>query len=318
LNPFLIFEKTLSLMIQITLIGLVGFWGLSRGLIRECCLLTLSKLVIEITFPCYIFTHIIKNTSIENIQDLIWLPISCVAILALGYFVASIYLAIDKKVKETGEFKLLITFQNAVYIPLPIISVLFPEPERSKIFLYLFTFNIPFSALLFSVSPHVLKRKSNLTFTWRSILNNPVIAVLVSLIIVFTGLNRFMPETLLTSMEMLGKITVPLVMIVTGGIIFINSRAEVPACKLTITKISILKLIVIPVIVIAVVILLPIPHEIAVLLVLEACVPSSATLPLIARNEEADYKLIGTTVFYSYIASIFSVPFFLGLYYLLK
>lgn len=314
----MIFENTLFLMIQISLIGLVGFWGVSRGMIGELCLLTLSKLVIEVSFPCYIFTHILKNVTVESVYDLIWLPLSCVAILVLGYLVASLYLAIDKKVKEPGEFKLLVTFQNAVYIPLPIISVLFPGPEQNKIFLYLFVFNIPFSALLFSVSPHVLKKERHLEFSWRSVFNNPVIAVLGSLVLIFTGLNRFVPHTVLSSMEMLGKITVPLVMIVTGGIIYLNSRAKVPACKSTIAKISVLKLVVVPVAVIAAVALLKVRYEIAVLLVLEACVPSASTLSLIARKEEADYKLIGATIFWSYIASIFTVPFFLSLYYWLK
>ncbi|MEW6534865.1 MAG: AEC family transporter [Candidatus Auribacterota bacterium] len=318
MNPFDIFFTTLSLMIQLTLVGLVGFYGLKKGMIKECCLLTFSKIVIEIAFPCYIFTHILKNLVIDDLLSLFWLPLSCVGLLLLGHFAASLYLRFDSGIRERGEFKLLVTFQNAVYIPLPIIASLFKEPELSKVFLYLFIFNIPFSAMMFTVGPHVLRNSEAYHFSWRALFNNPVIAVLISLFLVYTGWHKYIPGPVKGSFEMIGKLTVPLVMIVTGGIILLNSRAEVPASRMTIAKISILKLLVIPLIVLGILLIFKnLPREFGLLFILEAAVPSASTLPLLARREEADYRLIGATVLWSYLASILTVPLFVSLYYYL-
>lgn len=303
-------------MIQLALVGLVGFYGLKKGMIKECCLLTFSKLVIEIAFPCYIFTHILKNIAIEEVLSLIWLPVSCAALLGGCYLLAVLYLKVDRAEKEQGEFKLLVMFQNAVYIPIPIIAALFDEPVQSRVFLYLFIFNIPFSALLFTVGPHVLRKSEGYHFSWRALFNNPVIAVFVSLFLVYTGWHIYIPDPVKGSFELIGKITVPLVMIVTGGVILLNSRAEFPASKATITKISILKLIVVPSIVLILLYFFKnIPRELGALFILEAAVPSASTLPLLARREEADYRLIGATILWSYIYSIVTVPLFVSLYF---
>ncbi|MDX9702031.1 MAG: AEC family transporter [Candidatus Auribacterota bacterium] len=315
MDPSAVFYDTLSLMIQIALIGLIGFWGLYRGLIGETCLLTLSRLVMEVTFPCYIFIHITRNISIGNVMNLFWLPLACVLLLGGSYLIARLYLKIDKSIAERGEFSLLVTFQNAVYIPLPLIATLFPESEQNRIFLYLFVFNVPFTTLMFAVSPHVLRKDKGFSFSWRTLFSNPVIAVIVSLLVVGLGLHEYIPKPVASSMDMVGKITIPLVMIVIGGVILLNYRSKKPAHPLTIAKISMLKLLVIPFIVLGIIILFNIPKDFAVLFLLEACVPSASTLPLIARKEEADYRLIGATIFWSYIFSIITIPMFVSLYF---
>lgn len=304
-------------MIQIAIIGLVGFWGLRSGMIGENSLLTLSRLVMEVTFPCYVFVHITHNISIGNVMNLFWLPLACIGLLGLSYAVSWLYMKIDGSVEEKGEFSLLVTFQNAVYIPLPLIATLFPASEQNRIFMYLFVFNVPFTALMFGVSPHVLHKGQGFIFSWRKFFNNPVIAVIVSLILVALGWHEYIPKPVTSSMEMIGKITIPLVMIVIGGVILLNYRSERPAHPMTIVKISALKLLLIPVIVLVIIVLFRIPHDFAVLLMLEACVPSASTLPLIARKENADYRLIGATIFWSYLASIITIPLFVSLYYYL-
>ncbi|MCD6460242.1 AEC family transporter [bacterium] len=316
MDPITVFEHILSVMLQIAIIGLIGFFALRKGIIKESALLGLSRLVTEIAFPCYIFVHITKNIEIKSVLNLFWLPLGCCVLLFLGFILAWSYLKIDKKIEEKGEFTLLVTFHNAVYLPIPLIMSLFSQAQQHKMFLYLFAFNIPFSALLFTVGPHVLNRSRGFKFSWRRLFNNPVIAVLFSLFLAATGLHRYIPNTVELSLEMVSKITVPLVMMIIGGIILINYRAPKPAHPLTILKISFLKIIVIPFIVLGLILLFKIPYEFAVLFMIQACMPSASTLPLIARNENADYKLTGTTIFWSYLLSLITIPLFIALYFL--
>ena len=315
MNPALVFYDTLSLMIQIALIGLIGFWGLRRGLIGENSMLTLSRLVMEVTFPCYVFVHITHNISIGSLMNLFWLPLACILLMTGSYLIARFYLKLDGSVVEKGEFSLLVTFQNAVYIPLPLIATLFSAADQSRIFLYLFIFNVPFTTAMFAFSPHVLRKDKGFSFSWRTLFSNPVIAVIVSLFLVGTGWHVYVPKPVLASMEMLGKTTIPLVMLVIGGVILLNYRSEKPAHPLTIAKITFLKLLVIPLIVLVIIMIFKIPHDYAILFLLESCVPSASTLPLIARKEEADYRLIGATIFWSYILSIVTIPLFVMLYF---
>jgi len=302
-------------MIQIAIIGLIGLLALRKGIIKESALATLSRLVTEVAFPCYIFTHITKNLKIESIMTLFWLPLGCCALLFLGFILSTLYLKLDKKIEERGEFVLLATFQNAVYLPIPLIMSLFTESEQHKMFMYLFAFNIPFSALLFTVSPHVLNKSHGYAFKWRRLFNNAVISVFFSLFLVATGLHNYIPSTISTSLAMVSKITVPLVMIIIGGIILINYRSNKPAHPVTIFKISFIKIIAIPVIVLVLLIVFKIPHEFAIIFMIQGCMPSASTLPLIARNENADYRLIGTTIFWSYILSLITIPLFISLYF---
>lgn len=305
-------------MLQIAVIGGIGYIAFARGMISESSLLVLSRLVIEISFPCYAFTHIIKNLEIENLFSLIWLPIASIALLGISYLISLAYLKIDSKVQEKSEFALLATFQNAVYIPIPIISSLFEGTAQSRMFMYLFIFNIPFSALMFTVATHVFRHSKGYPFSWRALFSNPVIAVLVGLASVYTGIHTHIPLTIKSSMEMMGKITVPLVMFVIGSTIYLNYQSKIRACIKTILKVSAIKLIAVPVIVLAVIKLLPISHEFAFLFLLEACMPAASTLSLIARKEEADYKLVGAVILWSYLFSLITVPLFITLYFALR
>ena len=78
------------------------------------------------------------------------------------------------------------------------------------------------------------------------------------------------------------------------------------------SALSLLKLVALPLLAVLVVLRWHLCSLLGVFIVLEAAMPSAATLPIVAHLHEADSAFISQGVFITHIASIITVPFWLS------
>ncbi len=295
---------------QIVILGGFGFYIIKRGILGQCCLKTISNLVIDVTLPLFIFTNTIRY--FPEVRGGKWhlIPLYCLAMLAVSAGTA--WLAGGRTVKKR-EFISLVTFQNAGFLPLILIGTLVPEVARGKFYVYVFLYLLVFNPLLFTASEKLFGKKSGVLPGAGSLLNPANVATVAGLAAALLGVGDKIPASVFKPLEMMGGTTIPLSMVVTGGIVVVNFSGGGVFPTGFVARVAALKLLVIPALVYAGLTFFKAPAEIVFLLTLEAMMPPAVILPLLAGKHEGDYLLVGQALFGVTVASLVTIPLLLAL-----
>ena len=168
---------------------------------------------------------------------------------------------------------------------------------------------------MFSLGVYMLAFSSAKKFEWQRLFSAPVVATLVSLILVFFGINKFVPDFVIKPLRSVGDSTLPLAMLVVGG-----SLAQIRLGSIDKKAMSLLvlaKLVVLPLVGLLLLIKLKLPELIGLLILIQLAAPSANSLSAIVRAYKKDDILISQGIFISHILSIITLPVFLSLYFAL-
>ena len=300
--------------VEIFLLGFCGFFVLRQGILAECCLKTLSTLIINVTLPCLIFTSVITKFNIRDYPDWWIYPLVSVSLITLACGLGFVVSKMDTTLQEKKEFISLMGFQNVSFLPLPLVAAMFPKPEAEKYFIYIFLFLLGFIPLLTSVGVLLTSGKTFTKSTLKNALNPPFYTILGSLILASLGIKKYIPSIVLNPVKLLGGCTIPLAMIVLGGVIYVNFRNKVHLNNKVIFELVVTKLILLPVIVFFLINIFGLHKELSFLLILQAAMPPAGSLVAIAKNYDGNYEFIGQSTFFLYVFSLITIPLCIGLY----
>lgn len=303
-------------VLQILILGILGFGLIKRRFLSEEGLNQLSKLVIRLTLPLFIFCGLIKEFDFLRYSNWWLFPIFSLIITLSGLALGSAFLKLQRfpQGEYKREFLSLITFQNSGYLPLILIATIVPEPERAKMFIYLFLFLLGFNLIIWSFGVYLLTKRSPKNFELGNLFSPPVLATLISLILVFLRINRFIPYDILYPLKMLGDCTLPLAIIVVGGNLALIKKASFNLKAIFLSSFA--KLIALPLLFLILIIYLKPTKEIGLLIILESAMPPATSLSLIVRHYGIKDNLISSGIFFGHIASIITIPIFLSLYHI--
>jgi len=309
------FRITGIAVLQIFILGAIGYFLVKKNILGEACLDSLSRLTIEITLPAMIFCQLMKDFSFDLYPQWWIFPLLSVAITALGLGVGSVFCGFITGSQQKQQFLSLVTFQNSGYLPLALVAALLPAQQLGPMFIYLFLFLFGFNIVIFSFGIYLLSFSKASKFELGSLFSPPVIATLISLIALFFGLNKLFPEFVFRPIRMIGDCTLPLAMFVVGGNLAqirlgnINRKA--------IILMSLAKLIILPSLGLFLVIKFRFPQLVGLLILIELAVPSATFLSVFVRQYKKEDLLISQGIFFGHILSIITIPVFLSLYFTL-
>lgn len=314
---FLTAFKTTSLAImEIFILGLLGFFLIKRKILSYEGLDGISRLVIEITLPLFIFCQFIKEFRFSLYPNWWIFPILSIVLTFLGFVISSFFIWIVKSPDEKRQFLSLMGFQNSGYLPLPLVAALLPSSEANQMFIYIFLFLVGFNLLVWSFGVYLLTYHKARRFEFASLFSPPVVATLVGLLFVSLRLENLIPNFIFRPLKMVGDCTLPLAIFVVGA-----SLAELEfgkkINKLALFFICLTKLIILPLIIMLLLIniKLKISYLIALLLIIEAAMPPATSLSVIIRHYKKEDYLINPAIFIGHIISIVTIPIFLSLFF---
>lgn len=307
------FGTTLRAIIELVLLGGVGFFLLRRRIISEEGLFTLSHLVVNLFLPLFMFTQIVTRFSFSAYPQWWIFPLLSVAISGVGYVFGLMAIKFDKiQVKYPQEFLGITSFQNSGYLPLPLVAALLGPQEAATMFIYIFLFLLGFNMTIFSFGMYLLAPTSTRRFDIKGVINPPVVATLTALVLVLVGVNRFVPPAILRPAEMLGHCTIPLSMLVVGGNLGMMKITGMD--KKPMIHALLIKLLVLPLFFLGVLIVWRPPTLVGLLVMLQAAMPPAALLSVVCRAQDCEDKLITPSIVWGHLAAIVTVPLCLGLY----
>lgn len=154
-------------------------------------------------------------------------------------------------------------------------------------------------------------------FDFKTLLNPPLLAIGLTLILVALGLERFLPAVVIKPVKVFSDCALPTALLIVGGnlaalkIVNVSRRAVWGAVFS--------KLVLMPLLAIALVQLFHAEFWVGFLIVLQAVVPSAITLSILARHYEGiDEHFINQGLFLSHGFCLLTIPVFLSMYFHLR
>lgn len=309
------FKITSAAMMQIFLLGAIGYFLMKKNILGEGGLDALSRLVVEVTLPLLIFCKLIKDFRFDLYVNWWFFPFLSLIITLLGFALGCLFLGFIKGSEQKRQFLSLITFQNSGYLPLVLIAALLPKEKADVMFIYLFLFLLGFNLIIWSFGVYLLRVQKNKKFELASLFSPPVIAIMLGLAVIFFGLNKFIPDVILKPLHMIGECTLPLALFVVGASLALIRLKQID--KKAVFLAVFLKLIILPALGFLLLIKCKFSGLLGLLIIMELAVPAATSLSVISRHYRKESLLINQGIFFGHILSLITLPLFLGLYFML-
>lgn len=301
---------------QIFLLGAIGYFLMKRNVLGETGLDILSRLVVEITLPLLIFCQLTRDFKFDLYPHWWVFPLLSILIIAMGIVIGSVFLGFIKGIHRKMQFLSLVGFQNSGYLPLALIAALLPKYQSGTMFIYLFLFLLGFNFLVWSFGVFLLSLHEKKKFEWGSMFNPPVVATLLSLFLVSLNLNRFLPDTIIRPLRMVGDCTLPLAMFVVGGSLALIRLKHIDVKSILL--VALVKLIILPALGLLFIMRFKPPELLGLLIIMQLAVPPATSLSVIVRHYKKEDLIISQGIFFGHLLSLVTLPLFLTLYFVFR
>ena len=269
----------LSVAVPVYLTMAAGALARKTGLLKPESDTSLMKLSVMMLTPALIIERVVGNPAVMKLGPVLiaaGLGYSLVAIgIAFAYFVSPL-LGL-KKGEGRRTFSVACGLQNYGFVAIPIVTALFPDKGTLGV---LFTFTLGVELACWTAGVGLLTGLDKAP--WRLALNAPVMTILVSLLLNFTGLHVHVPQIAHNTFAMLGACAVPLAVLLIGASIADLWGQGVMQWKVAVFS-PVLRLGIIPLVFLATAYFLPITTELKRVIVVQAAMPSAVFNIMIAR-----------------------------------
>ena len=301
-------SDVLSAVLPVFCLALVGI-GLRRiRWLTEEADATLLRLVVNVLTPCLIFDKVLGNRALQRAENLFIPPLIGFGGIVLGIgtcwlFRRRVGLKTDP---EQRTFALVAGLQNFAYVPFPLVLMLFANhPDTPGV---LFVHNLGVDIAMWTLGLITLGHATG-PGEWRKLINAPLIAIILSLIINSCDAAHWVPRPLSITASMLGACTFPLGILLTGAMMADQVRQLHPARATgTLLWSAIFRLGIIPALMLGIARILPCSVEIKRVIVVQAAMPAGIFPIVLSRLYGGDPATAVRIVAGTTILSFITIP----------
>ncbi len=300
-------------MLRIFIIMLIAGFLVRRKIITQEQIAALSKFTVIILLPSLIFSNNLLHFYPENDKTWWVLPLLGVGMIIGGLAIASVFYFPDWK--KNKNMLPLSSMQNAAYLVLPIVQILYPD-DFPQYALYVFLFILGVTPLMWSLGKVLItsSTESDYPFKIKNLLTPPLIANLLSISIVLSSLRSFIPKVFIDSTELLGKGAVPVATFILGATLgSISFRKKPPL--IDIIRVNIVKFIFIPAASIFLLYYFKIYQSnpiLANLIVIQSAAAPATSLILQVKAYGGNTQKVGSMMLIAYIICLFAMPLWMA------
>ena len=301
-------SDVLSAVLPVFCLALVGI-GLRRvRWLTEEADATLLRLVVNVLTPCLIFDKVLGNRALQRAENLFIPPLIGFGGIVLGIgtcwlFRRRVGLKTDP---EQRTFALVAGLQNFAYVPFPLVLMLFANhPDTPGV---LFVHNLGVDIAMWTLGLITLGHATG-PGEWRKLINAPLIAIILSLLINSCDGAHWVPRPLSITASMLGACTFPLGILLTGAMMADQVRQLHPA-RATGTLIwsAVFRLGILPALMLGIARVLPCSVEIKRVIVVQAAMPAGIFPIVLSRLYGGDPATAVRIVAGTTILSLITIP----------
>lgn len=318
------------------LVMALGFVARRKGYFSAETTRTISLFVVDVAFPSLVFVQLLRTVDGPSLMRQWYLPVLGFLLILLGHVVGVLVAPFCVGRSQRGTFWFLCGMSNWVYLPLPIVETLYGDQGIQTVLL----FNVGGQVVLWTVLVGGLRGKRPGGETLKYLLLNPGLiatAAGILLALLFPGVGHVLDvsaadasgkvlfiKTLLQPLDMVGKVTIPISLIVIGAqLAGLAAREGGSGHRLfppnrAVLGAGLARLVLAPVLYVGVLqgltwagmAIPPVPCAVTYII---AAMPSAVSCGIMVERFGGDSGLAASGVLYTTVVALFSVPGFFAL-----
>ena len=305
------FSTVLSAVLPVFGLMIVGLGLRKFNWLTEDADNSLLRINVNVLLPCLIFDSALGNPALSQLQNLLLAPAFGYATVALGIGLALVSGALLglRERSAARTFAVCVGIYNYGYIPLPLALLLFDKATAGVLFLVM----MGVEAALWTLGVWTFTGGS-LGQSWRRIINAPLIAIVLALVLNSLGLNAHLPTPLITGVHWLGQCAIPMALMLIGAMVADHLHEfHSKSGWRVIGAAVLLRLGVLPVVFLLAARFLPASMELKRVMVLEAAMPAAVFPIVMARHYGGDPATAMRVVIGTSVVGLATIPLWIRL-----
>lgn len=248
------------------------------GVIRKQHEEGVFRVVFTVMLPCFILDKILGSEILQSGAVVVWAVGLGFALIIAGILVGLVVGRLIGLERGTGmrTFALSAGCQNFGFTAVPVFEILWGSGGLALLFVH----NIGVELAIWSVG--VMMMSGTRGFSWKRLLNGPVLAVTAGLALVALGLDDKVTGAGRTAISMIGIGAFPLAILITGCTMMDLVSAEKPSWRVIFGS-SIVRLALAPLVILSAAKFFPLTTDLRQVLVVQAAMPAGMSAILLAR-----------------------------------
>ncbi len=290
----------------------IGFACGLKKILNSEAIRGISELIIKVTLPSLILVSLQRPFTKELMGDA--LQTLLVATVFYAAMIGTALLAVKllgTPRKQAGILAFSLSFSNCGFIGFPVVASILGNDALFLTAIHNLLFNIlAFSAGILIVAKYaeregIVRNPGNAKLPLRKIFNNNVLASVLGFLFFIASFK--IPRAVALPLEMVGALTTPLAMLVTGAMLS-RTRAASVLGNWRLYAVSLIRLAVLPLLTAIALRLCGITGNLYYISVIIAGMPAASNTSLIAEVYGGDTESASAIVFMTTLLSVLSIP----------
>jgi predicted permease len=304
MEQFFIVLNQIGIFLILIILGVVA---VRCGILDAHSLGSVSKLVMRLALPAYIFVNTAEGATREGLaESLLVIP------LAIGLYALLRLLALllEKVFHLTGNrakvFRAVVMFGNVGFMGIPLVVELYPDTAL----LYISLFTILDQGLFWTygvslTQPVTAQPEKKSLKGLKNLLSPALLAIVAATILVL--LNLHLPAVLVNTLTKLGSASMPLSLLYIGGMLSLTDVRKVLKCWELYAEI-LRKMLALPIIYFLIMKFLGVPQDMAGTVTFLTGLPAINMVAMLAKNNGSDGDYAVCAVMLTTLACLVTLP----------
>lgn len=268
---------------------------------------SLIKITVYVFTPCLILDSILGNKALKELGNVFVPPVvgfGCAGLgMVIAYFVAPWAGLREPKARRT--FALCAGLQNYGYVPIPLVDALFGPETRGVLLVH----NVGVDAAMWVLGLALLVGTKG-GKAWKHLINAPVIAIIVGLLINFFHLYEYLPKFFLQTFRILGQCVIPMGVLIVGATAADQMKGmQVRSGGRVMLVGCVVRLLLAPLAFLVVAKFLPCSDDLKRVIVVQAAMPAGMFPIVMARHYGGDSNTAVRVGLATSVVSFLTIPF---------
>lgn len=284
-----------------------GILAVKFGILDEHSLGSVSKLVMRMALPAYIFINTAEGATRQGLaESLLVIPLAIALYLMLFLLSLLLEKVFHLKGNRGHVFRAIVMFGNVGFMGIPLVVELYPDTAL----LYISLFTILDQGLFWtygvSLTKPVSDQKAKISLkNLKNLLSPALVAIVGATVLVL--LNIHLPKLLTTTLSKLGTASMPLSLLYIGGMLSMTDVRKVLRCGELYAEIG-LKMLVLPIVFFLVMKLCQVPADMAGTMTFLTGLPAINMVAMLSKNNGSDGDYAVCAVMMTTLACLVALP----------
>lgn len=304
MDQFLIVLTQIGIFLILILMGIVA---MKCGILDEHSLGNVSKLVMRMALPAYIFINTAEGATRAGLyRSLMVIPLAAglyVMLFLLSKLIEKVFRLQDNRAKV---FRAIVMFGNVGFMGIPLVVELYPDTAL----LYISLFTILDQGLFWtygvSLTKPVTQQREKISLkNLKNLLSPALVAIVAATVLVL--LNVHLPNVLTTALTRLGAASMPLSLIYIGGMLSLTDVRKVLRCGELYAEIF-LKMLLLPLVYFLIMRGLNVAPDMAGTITFLTGLPAINMVAMLSKNNGSDGDYAVCAVMLTTLACLVTLP----------